>query len=86
MAWTYSDYVNLDGSARLTRLRLHVQEVSDFITENYSTPGFSKQVDPLEKYLERLQDQEKALGGQAPRANGRTRRVGVRFVDSGSVD
>ncbi len=86
MAWTYSDYVTLDGSARLTRIRLHIQEVSDRITENYSVANRSKQVDPLEKYLERMQDQEKALGGQGLRANGRNRRVGVRFSESGCVD
>lgn len=29
--WTYSDYITFDGAERLTRLRLHIQEVSDFV-------------------------------------------------------
>ncbi len=33
MAWTYSDYLTLTGTARLTRLRLHVKEVADRISD-----------------------------------------------------
>ena len=39
--WTYSDYVTYDhDSSRVTRLRLHVQEVSNALN-NYKSQGYS---------------------------------------------
>lgn len=85
MAWTYSDWVTLSGTTRLSRLQLHIQEVSNKLTENYSIAGRSKQVDPLQKYLETLQARESQLGGNAPRANGgsRVNRVNFKNPDEG---
>lgn len=60
--WTYSDWITLDGSERLTRLRLHIQEVSDF-TQGISTRGQSATaVDP--QYLANLMREEKELKTQ----------------------
>ena len=57
--WQYSDYITLEGAARLTRLRLHIQEVSNF-TQGTSTRGKSMTaVDP--QYLGRLQKMEEEL-------------------------
>lgn len=86
MAWTYSDYVTMSGRARLARLQLHIQEVSDKITENYSIQGRSKQVDPLQKYLENLMSQEDQLGGAGPRAESRSRVLRADFKEPQGVD
>jgi hypothetical protein len=53
MAWTYSDWVTYaDGSAKLARLRLHVQEVSDKLSNpDYSTEGLSVSRSQLPGYL-----------------------------------
>lgn len=65
--WTYSDWITLEGEARLTRLRLHIQEVSDF-TQGTSTRGRSvTQVDP--QYLANLMKEEKALYATVQGAN-----------------
>ena len=86
MAWTYSDYVTMSGRARLARLQLHIQEVSDKITENYQIAGRSKDVNPLEKYLEKLQTQEDQLGGAGPRSEGRSRVLRVDYIEPQGVD
>jgi hypothetical protein len=56
MAWTYSDWVTYaDGSAKLTRLRQHVQEVSDKLSSaDYSTEGLSISRGSTAGYLETL--------------------------------
>lgn len=62
-AWTYSDWITLSpgSEARLTRLRLHIQEVSDRIsTGNYSNPKGSHDKDALQRELESLRKAEKA--------------------------
>jgi len=52
MAWTYSDYATYDyGAARLTRFRLHVQEVSDKIGAEMSDGGASRSTNALQSYL-----------------------------------
>lgn len=57
--WTYSNWITLDGSERLTRLRLHIQEVSDF-TQGTSLRGQSvTAVDT--QYLANLMKEEKEL-------------------------
>lgn len=85
MAWDYSDWVTLSGTTRLTRLQLHIQEVSNKLTENYSIAGRSKQVDPLQKYLDSLYERENQLGGNAARANGRSRINRVDFLEPEGV-
>lgn len=72
-AWTYSDWVTYDtGSAtRLTRLRLHIQEVSDAIsTGNYSNTKGSRDKDAIERYLESLHRKEAEEASAAGAAAG----------------
>ncbi len=60
--WTYSDWITLDGADRLTRLRLHIQEVSNH-TQGISNRGQSAtQVDT--NYLAALMRQEGELAKQ----------------------
>lgn len=60
--WTYADWITLDGAARLTRLRLHIEEVSNF-TQGTATRGQSvTPVDP--QYLQTLLKEEKELARQ----------------------
>lgn len=75
MAWTYSDYVTLSGTARLTRLQLHIQEVSDCITENVQVTGRGVDTNPLNTYLKALKDEEIKLGGQSIARGDRRSRV-----------
>jgi uncharacterized protein YraI len=80
--WDYSDYVTYDhGTAsRLSRLRLHIKEVSDKIsTGDYATDQKSHSQGYLANYLKQLKDEEKAeaitvgasSGDQAPFTRGR---------------
>lgn len=64
--WTYSDwvtYADTDVSSKITRLRLHVQEVSDKLTDpSYSTEGLSvSKRDGLDGYLAGLKAELKEL-------------------------
>lgn len=64
MAWTYSDYIVSTGQARLTRLRLHIQEVSDQLTAATTSNGESYNPQVLESYLSRLQKTERELASE----------------------
>lgn len=83
-AWTYSDWVTYeDGSAKLTRLRLHVKEVTDALNgiTGYSTDGLSVSRDPgtSRSYLDTLLAELKSLEasfGNSGRA-GFTRGLGI---------
>lgn len=60
--WTYSDWVTYDpGSAtRISRLRLHIQEVSDRISQgDFTTEGKAHSYGYLESYLKELHSKEK---------------------------
>lgn len=65
MAWTYSDYVTYDRSSatRLTRLRLHIQEVSDALQAGdwVQSGGVTVGQRGLTGLLERLQTEEATL-------------------------
>lgn len=54
MAWTYSDWVTLTGTARVTRLRQHVREVSDSIGREVSADGKSVSSNATQAYLDKL--------------------------------
>lgn len=72
-AWLYSDWVTLatGSTARLTRLRLHIQEVSDAIsTGNVSNTKGSRDKDAIEKYLEKLHALEKTEVGASSASTG----------------
>lgn len=62
-AWTYSDWVTYDdGSAKLAQLRLHIQEVSDKLSNpNYATDGLSVSQQNLPAYLDGLKADETRL-------------------------
>ena len=73
MAWTYSDYVTYDyGSSRLSRFRLHLQEVMDALTAEVSANGRSKSTETIGEYLTNLQKREDAEIAQCKRAAGST--------------
>lgn len=60
-AWTYSDWITYEvgNSTRLSRLRLHIQEVSDRISNgNFQTEGTAHSYDFLQDYLESLSEKE----------------------------
>ena len=87
MAWTYSDYATYsDTSDRLERLRLHIVEVSDEIQAEGSDGGTSLNLTNLRTYLQDLKREEKDLGGQAPRAGGRTRVLRADFIEPRGID
>ena len=82
MAWTYSDWTTMTGTAQVTELGLHIKEVSDRITEDYSTGvGQSKSTGTLERYLESLKSDFRRLGGVMARANGRSRVNRIDFIN-----
>lgn len=61
-AWTYSNWITLaaGSTARLERLRLHIQEVSDRISQgNFSSEGKAHAYDYLQSYLSDLHKREK---------------------------
>lgn len=86
MAWLYSDYLTFDDSTRLVRLRLHIAEVSNRITEDYSIGGRSKSVGALNTYLAQLKTEEARLGGQSPRAHGRSRVMRIDNLEPPGID
>lgn len=56
MAWTYSDWITLtDASAQLTRLNLHIQEVSDKLSSaDVTADGKSASRSTQQQYLDGL--------------------------------
>lgn len=72
-AWTYSDWITqTDASTRLSRLRLHVQEVSDAMANpqgvNSSSHGVQKF--DLQGYLKELRAEESSLAAASATAGG----------------
>ena len=69
--WDYSDWITYEqsNSLRLSRLRLHIQEVSDFIsTGSYSKGGRNLDKKFLQDYLDTLFEKEKdenSVGGSS---------------------
>ncbi len=65
MAYTYHDWQQqTDPAARLTRLRQHLAEVSALISASISANGSSRSASDLERYWQRLTDEEKKLTDQ----------------------
>lgn len=72
-AWTYSNWITYEtGTAsRLSQLRLHIQEVSDFIsTGNFSVENKSHDKDALQSYLDTLLKRESTEATAAGAASG----------------
>lgn len=61
MAWSYSSWITLTGQARLTQLRLHIQEITNAITAGVTADGESVSPGNLNPVLDRLLDTEKEL-------------------------
>jgi hypothetical protein len=79
LAWTYSDWITqTTDSTRLTRLRLHIQEVSDKITQEVSSGGNSRSSSALQAYLADIRKEEKSLAAAVSGASGGVSRA--RFV------
>lgn len=57
--WLYADYVTLDGAERLTRLRLHIAEVSQRVMGTTSRAAGVTAVDT--NYLQSLRAEEQRL-------------------------
>ncbi len=86
--WTYSDWITLDSgsAARLSRLRLHIKEVSDKISSgNFSTEKKSHDFAYLQQYLADLHRQEKQETASSAPAAGQsvTFTRGIPFRDGG---
>lgn len=62
MAWTYHDYESqTTDTDRLTRLRLHISEVSLAMTVDVSADGKSRSAGSLRTYLADLQTRRREL-------------------------
>jgi hypothetical protein len=75
-AWTYSDWVTYETgtTGRIQRLRLHIQEVSDFIsTGNFAVEAKSHDKGLLQEYLSELLGREKAEADASASAAGTSR-------------
>lgn len=60
--WTYGDWITqTDRSTRLTRLRLHIQEVSEYAVRA-EADGFESEID--RNYMKLLHDKEALLDAQ----------------------
>lgn len=67
--WTYSDWITYapDDSSRLTRLRLHIKEVSDALrTGSYEVGDTSVDKDLIQDYHASLMDTLKSEEASAP--------------------
>lgn len=80
--WTYSDYITLDGAARLTRLRLHIKEVTDSLRDpaSVASDGHSMSKDDLDLYVQGLKREELEMRNQIQQVGGFIRQ---RFVPPG---
>ena len=62
MSWTYSDWPTKSTSAlQLTQLNLHIQEVSDKISNERAADGYSQGSSGLATYLQNLMTQRDKL-------------------------
>lgn len=74
-AWTYSDWVTKasNDADRLTRLRSHIQEVSDYIsTGDESVEGATHQKGYLQTYLDKLHQLEAKERGLLDQVGGKS--------------
>jgi len=66
MAYTYSDWITQTSvSGKLTRLRLHIQEVSDLVTASVGSDGTNYNPNVLNEYLRDLRADERRLANRA---------------------
>lgn len=62
MAWTYSDWRSESSdSARLTRLRLYLQELEDFLTADSTSSHGGVNFANIQARIKSLEEQERAL-------------------------
>ena len=85
MAWTYSNWKTLaevtlaEVNAKLERLRLHMQEVSEKVQPDVSADGRSRSTGQVQAYLDSLDTHEMRLQNKATRLGG-GRVSTVRFI------
>ena len=80
MAWTYNDWASQSTpAARLTRLRLHIDEVSAQISADISASGKSRSTSTLQTYLDGLMNRMDRLEQQVGSGPGRRRRIVADF-------
>lgn len=78
MAWTYSDWITQsDQTTKVERLKLHIQEVSDQVSFNFSAEGYSRQNDTNERYLAGLHKHLAVQEAKLAAASGTGRPVAV---------
>lgn len=83
MAWTYSDWTSqTTATARLTRLRLHMTEVADKISNERSGDGVSRGSGSLTQYYDGLRSQAERLESM-PGVNGTGSVSNIRIVRRG---
>ena len=72
MAWTYSDYVTYPaGDAKVARLRLHLQEVSNQVGRAVSADGKSVSSAEIRQYRSELVKELAAEEARAGKVSGR---------------
>lgn len=77
--WTYSDYITeTSDSERLTKLRQHIHEVSERLSEELSGGGQAISTNNLSNYLKDLKAEEKELNVQVNQATRGGGLVGIR--------
>lgn len=71
MTWAYDDYITLDGEARRDRLRLHIREVSQAVTNpDISGDGKAINYGAVQQYLQNLKVEERELSSSLGGVNG----------------
>lgn len=80
MAWTYSDWTSqATDAARLTRLNLHITEVSDAVGREIDADGKRVSSAAVQQYLDTLLRQRERLESRT--AGGSSVNGGVSFAD-----
>ena len=72
MSWTYDDYITLSGSAQVTRLQLHIQEVSAKIGPSVGADGKNIQREGMIQYRKDLLGELKELLASGAVSGGNT--------------
>ena len=68
--YAYSDWITLsDPAARLARLQLHIQEVTDKMDNERGSDGQNEGSSSLGQYLDRLLQKEESLGAAVNRGS-----------------
>lgn len=84
MAFTYSDWdQQATAAARLARLRLYIQELSDRLTAEIAADGKSKATAVFERRIAALESKRDELEQRAGRSGSRVSRVRLLPAEDG---